>query len=131
MSHWNRGFVTKVCASIAASRSTTPAPSHRPGCRTGTALISSGGPVRPAVCAVRGVVTLAPDSATGGIGSARGSANRGVDRRVGDGAALHSPFLQDLHVGAFGHEMLHGGQHWVGHPAVLGDRNPVRRGAVG
>jgi hypothetical protein len=40
------------------------ASSHRPGWRTGTALISSGGPLRPPVSAVRGMVTCAPGAAT-------------------------------------------------------------------
>jgi hypothetical protein len=64
MSHWKRGFVTRVCTSIATRRSTTAAASHRPGWRTGTALISSGGPVRPPVSAVRDIVTCAPGAAT-------------------------------------------------------------------
>ena len=56
--HSKRGFVSRVCTNIATSTSTTAAASHRPGWRTGTALISSGGAVRPAVSVVRGVVTL-------------------------------------------------------------------------
>ena len=45
-SHSKRGFVTRECTNIATRTSTTAAASHRPGWRTGTALISSGGPVR-------------------------------------------------------------------------------------
>ncbi len=56
--HSKRGLVTSVCTNIATSTSTTAAASHRPRWRTGTALISSGGAVRPAGSVVRGVVIL-------------------------------------------------------------------------
>jgi hypothetical protein len=41
ISQWNRGFVPAESAIAATRKTTTAAEIHRPGCRTGTALISS------------------------------------------------------------------------------------------
>ena len=54
-SHWNTGFVTSMCTNIAMSTAIRPAAIHRPGCRTGTALICSGGAVRVVVSVVMAV----------------------------------------------------------------------------
>ena len=48
-SHWNTGFVSSMCTNIATSTAMTAAAIHRPGCRTGTALICSGGAARVVV----------------------------------------------------------------------------------
>ena len=53
-SHWNTGFVTSMCTNISARTPMTTAATHRPGCRTGTALICSGGAGRVVVSAAMG-----------------------------------------------------------------------------
>ena len=48
VSHRNLGLVTTLLTSIATSTASTATATQRPGCRTGTALISSGGSLPPA-----------------------------------------------------------------------------------
>ena len=52
--HWNTGFVTSMCTNIAMSSAMTAAAIHRPGWRTGTAWICSGGAGRVVVSEVMG-----------------------------------------------------------------------------
>src|SRR5262245_56654076 len=96
----------------------TPA-TQRPGCRTGTALISSaatGG-------ATSGVaVAIAPPCCS--------LARRAVDHGLGDGAVLHAPLEQDLLVLAVRDQLLHRRQHLLGECVALRNRDPVRRSAV-
>lgn len=51
--HWNAGLVTSMLTNIATSTATTAVATQRPGCRTGTALITSGSDG----ASVRGTVT--------------------------------------------------------------------------
>src|SRR4051812_41964625 len=104
----------------AASTITTAAAIQRPTCRTGTAVIASGrppgsGPTRLVVSAEDATAPLA-----GGP----------VDRGVVDGARLDPPLLEDRLVLAVGDQRLHAGEHRLGHPVALRDRDPVRRRAV-
>ena len=76
--HWNTGFVSSMCTNIAMSTAMTAAAIHRPGCRTGTALICSGGAGRVVVSVV--------------MARAR-SADGRVHGRVVDRAGLDAPLL--------------------------------------
>src|SRR5215475_9875700 len=84
---------------------------HRPGWRTGIALISSGG-----------TAEAAPPGAM--------SADCAVDLRVGDGAALDAPLLENRLVLTVLHEVLDRFEDRLGHAVVLGERDPVRRRGV-
>src|SRR5215469_10993756 len=123
----NRGFVTRVLTSIANRTSTTAAASHRPGWRTGTAWISSGGPswtaVWPAPWLSGGVVT---GTFPGRVASAR----RAVDHRISDGSGLDAPLLEDLGIGAVRDQNLHRGEHRIVKASVLRHGDSVRRCSV-
>ena len=56
-SHWNTGLVASMWMNMAASTAMTAVAIQRPGCRTGTARICSGG---------AGVVLLSTDMGRGG-----------------------------------------------------------------
>src|SRR5829696_760801 len=107
-----------LLTSIATSTPSTATLTQRQGCRTGTALISSGGTV-PA----RGVVS-------GGAVTARLSRGA-VDHRVGDRAGGDAPLVEHRLVGAVFDQRLDRAEDRVlGGPGVLGYRDPVRRGVV-
>src|SRR6476469_300014 len=89
--HWNTSFVSSMCTNMAISSAMSPAAIQRPGCRTGTARISSGG-------ACRVVLSMLM------------SADGRVHRRVVDGPGLDAPLLQHLLVGA----VLDQGRHGLG-----------------
>src|SRR5579859_3010197 len=117
VSQWNRGLVTSACTSIANSTRTTAAGTHRPGCLTGTALISSGrGPA---------------DGLSPAVGEPSTLAGGPVGHRVGDRAALQAPGGEDLRVGTVRHQLLDRVEYRLRHPVALRDRDAVRRGAVG
>src|SRR5262245_48088049 len=98
---------------------TTPA-IHRPGCRTGTALISSAATAGGATSGVA-VATAA---------SRVSLALRPVDDRLRDRAVLHAPAEQDLLVLPVRDQLLQRRLDLLGERAVLRDRDAVRRGAV-
>src|SRR5687767_4510932 len=115
--HWNTGFVTSMWTNIAASTAMTPAAIHRPGCRTGTARICSGGAGRVVVSDVMDV--------------AGGSADGRVHGRVVDRAVLDAPLLQHLLVAAVLDQGLDGVGEGLGElRLVLGDDVAVGRGVV-
>ena len=64
--HWKCAFVTKHVHIIATRTAMTTVPTHRPGCRTGTARICSGGAGR-APAPVASVVMQCGASAGGGL----------------------------------------------------------------
>src|SRR5258705_893478 len=104
---------------IAATRTTIAALIQRPGCRTGTALMSSGRPVGAWTCC------MSADPLT-----AWPLGRRPVDRRVLDRALLDPPLVEDLRIGAVGHELLQRVVDRLGHAGALRDRNAVRRGPI-
>ena len=107
--HWNTGFVSSMCTNMASSTAMTTAATHRPGCRTGTARIRSGEPVR-------GVVSVVM------------SADGRVHRSGGDGAGLHAPLVQHLRVAAVGDEGVDGVRDRLAELGlVLGHHVAVRR----
>src|SRR5579875_2280581 len=102
---------TSALISIATSTATITIATHRPGCRTGTALIS-GGRV-PAACRWSCAVTA--------------SADRAVDHWLGDPAALHAPLLEQLLVRAVLHQLFQRCLHGPCHAVALRQRDAVRR----
>jgi hypothetical protein len=61
--HWNASLVTSMWTNIAATMARTTIATHRPGCRTGTAVMASGS----ARSAVFVSVMLAPGPAGQGL----------------------------------------------------------------
>src|SRR6185436_411867 len=84
----NWSLVTSRCTNIAVSTPITAIITHRPGCRTGTALIGSG--------RARSVVVWSVIDGSDGR----------VHRGVGDAARLDAPLRQDRLVGAVGDQGL-------------------------
>src|SRR4051812_8617647 len=110
--HWNTGFVTSMCTNISARTAMTAAATQRPGCRTGTARICSGGAGRVVLSVVM-------------------SADGRVHRRVVDAAGVDAPLLEHLLVGAVLDEGREGLRERVGEVGlVLGDDVAVGRGVV-
>src|SRR5829696_7140865 len=114
--HWNASFVRSMWTNIATTMARMTIATHRPGCRTGTAVMASG-------CARSGVlvsVMLGPGS--------RGS---GVDGGVGDGPGLDAPLLEDRLVGAVADQRADRVGDRLGELGlVLLDHVPVRRRLV-
>src|SRR5829696_7429669 len=114
--HWNASFVRSMWTNIATTMARMTIATHRPGCRTGTAVMASG-------CARSGVlvsVMLGPGS--------RGS---GVDGGVGDGPGLDAPLLEDRLVGAVADQRADRVGDRLGELGlVLLDHVPVRRRVV-
>src|SRR3954468_2246331 len=111
--HWNTGFVISMCTNISARTAMITAATQRPGCRTGTARISSGGAGRVVLSTVMA------------------SADRRVHRRVVDGTGLDAPLREHLLVGAVLDERLEGLRDGVREVRlVLGDDVAVGRGVV-
>ena len=76
-------LVTNMCTNIAARTASTAIATHRPGCRTGTALTASGGAGRTGVSVVIEV-------------SFQTKSHTGVDLRVVDRTIAHSILVKDL-----------------------------------
>src|SRR3990170_3555811 len=109
----NPSLVSTVLTNIAASTAITATASHRPGWRTGTALIGSGRPSF-SIGGDTPVTSSAPDL-------------RGRDRAVG-----HVPLLEDRRVGAVVDQGLDRAAHRLGVLALaLREGSAVRSGAVG
>src|SRR4029450_11834771 len=102
--HWNTGFVSSMWTNIAMNTAIRPAAIHRPGWRTGTALICSGGAVRVVVPVVMAVARSADGRVHG----------RGVER-----ARRDAPRLQHLLVGAVVDEALHRVGDRLGEPGLV------------
>src|SRR4051795_5421791 len=119
-SHSKRGFVATERPSATARIATIATAIQRPGCRTGTALISSGRPAG-ASDSLACVVVTRPRR----LG--RGSVDHGVRDRPG----LNSPLLQDRLVLPARDQLLERGLDRLLHAALLRDRDAVRRLAVG
>src|SRR5215212_2034392 len=115
--HSKRGLVASERISAAETTSTTAAATHRPGWRTGTASIASGG-TRSAV--VDAVVLM----------RTRASALSAVDRGARNGAALDAPLAEDLLVLPVRDDLLDGGEDRLVEPAALRQRDAVGSGAV-
>src|SRR3954452_9644893 len=127
MLHWKFEFVAIDLANATPKTAIRAAATHRPGCRTGTALISSaatGG------VASSGVASYPPPSLD--LGSSRPArlADRGVQGRLRDRALLGGPLREDRLVLAVRDQRLHLALHLRGERALLGDRDAVGRRPV-
>ena len=87
---------------------------HPGGGRSG-ARVGPAGP-QPSLLSLIGPADRAAGPLAGGT----------VEGRVGDGALLYSPLVQDLLVLAVGHDGLHGRQQRCGQAAALGDGKAIR-----
>src|SRR3954452_19832417 len=118
MSHSKRGFVAIDRTSAIPNSATMAAAIQRPGCRTGTALMSSGRPAGGPGCVTSGNATYV------------GSARRPVDHRVRDRTGLDAPLREDRLVLAARDQLLHRGLDGLLHSALLRYRYAVRRLSV-
>src|SRR4030088_212641 len=115
-------FVATERTSEAPNSKISPVATQRPGCRTGTALISSGRRLGSGM-------SVAPVADTSYLMSR--SACRAVDRRVGDRGGLDFPFLEDCHVRAVGDQHLERFEHGFGHAISLRERETLGSDAEG
>src|SRR5437763_11464674 len=97
---------------------TIAAATHRPGWRTGIALISSG---RPDGGAGSVVAVALSTGTTEANGMRPRLADRSVDLRVGDRARLNPPLRQDGLVGPVRHQLLERVEDRLRHTVPLRD----------
>src|SRR3954447_7806416 len=121
MSQWKRGFVATEWTIVAARTTTIAAATQRPGWRTGPARICSG--LAGAATSCRPADAISRPSASSALGR--------VDLGRADRAPLDSPPGQDALVRPVLHERLHRLWDGLDEPRALGDRDAVRRRAVG
>src|ERR1700730_10472163 len=116
--HWKRGLLTTELTSPTSRTATIAALIQRPGCLTGTAFISSGGPASAMSAAASG-------GGTRGLSRDFSLADRSVDLRGCYRALREPPVIEDLLVCAVGDDRLHGAKHRLRHAVVLRHRDSV------